>query len=296
MSNTPLESQVATLAPERTAGRNGSNGRAFSPESRKGATVRARLSEARDGALLKLTRNATFISRRQVHLLAPKLKLDSKQKSLDWRLNRLSEIGLLEQLPAIYPFPGDVFCITRAGLQVLEFWDHGLASITSESKNMADAIQAAHFLSLNDVQISLYSTPNCHVSAWYSDREIASMNYSLAVPFAKNYDAIVQFKIDGRDLSVGIEYERAFKAEDRYKEIAKQIATEKGLHAVLYLTSAKDMIFRLFPLLVCGQMPICFASGAAFRDKAFGTTVAYLQAGKPAQCTFADFLKAIRPR
>jgi hypothetical protein len=276
---------------------------------------RIRLSELEDGGILKLVRNATFISRGQVHSLAKRLKLSDKRSTIDWRLQRLSTIGLLDQLPRIYPFRGAVYTITHAGLQVLEFWNEGLVSITSGSEHLADAIQAPHFLVLNAVHIALSSSPACKLLTWRSDREIASLNYSLPTLFAKDYDAIAEFNVDNRRLTVGIEYERTFKTnEDRYPELRKRLQTETQLNLVLYLTPTKDMILRLLPLLclkndnqtaaaspnsssaVRAPLPICVASASAFIDKTFGATVSYLQGGEPRQTTFTEFLIAKRMR
>ena len=262
-------------------------------KSRLADPDRLRWTPAYDGRLLALIRNATFVSRGQLLALAQRNRVVSGESTFRWRMQRFIDVGLVQKLPRIHPHPGPVYTITRAGLHVLESFGQGVASITSASEHLADAIQAPHFLELNEVQLALYGATDCALDAWYSDREIASMNYTQPIPFVKDYDAIVRLIVaDNHVLKIGVEYERNFKSEERYHEIASQIKNERQLHLVLYLTATGDMVFRLAPALVCDPFPICFASTGAFRQQLFSTNVAYLNGGKTIISSFQDFLKA----
>jgi hypothetical protein len=255
---------------------------------------RIRLSEAADGGLLKLIRNATFISQRQLVSMAMSSGIVPSRQNVQWRLDRYQRIGLVDQLGRVYPHPGPVYSITRAGLSVLEAYADALVSVTSESERLADPIQAAHFLEINEVRMALHSDPFWTVKQWLTDREIGSINYTTDSPYAKDYDAIVQM-CRGKEepFQFGLEYERTYKAVDRYKETAAAISRETELKFILYVTSSDDMVFKLAPLLNCHPVPVCFTPARVIRKDNFRSRVAFLLNGKVTPASLHDFIAAL---
>ena len=255
---------------------------------------RINLTETKDGPLLKLIRNSTFIAHSQLVALALKLNIATSRETVKWRVQRYVRIGMVEQLPRVYPYRGAVYTITKPGLSVLECYGEGLASITSESRHLADPIQAEHCLEINELRLAVQLTGTITVDAWYTDREVSSMNYTASTPFAKDYDAILQ--IGGgnqKPIRFGLEYERTYKSLDRYTEIARIIAQERQLNFILYVTSSEDMVFKLAPLLAYGPVPVCVTSANVFRQQTFSSMVAFQRQKNIVLRTLQEFIAAV---
>jgi len=238
-----------------------------------------RLTDSHDGPLLEIIRNATFISCHQLIRLALATGVEKHRGVVAWRAERFVRSGLVDEMPAIVPYRGSVYSITRSGLAVLESYGHGLVSITSETEHLPDHIQVQHFLELNEVHIAFLGTGQ--VAAWLSDREIRSLNYTVSLPFVKDYDAVVYLNLSGgKVFKLGIEYERSLKSQERYAELAAILDQEKQLQMVVYLTSAADIILKLAPAIHCHNMVVCFAPAQVFRQQRLLTQVAFIGNGK----------------
>lgn len=244
--------------------------------------------------MLRVIRNATFITHSQLVKLALNAGLAPCRQSVHWRLDRYVRTGLVQQVGRVYPHPGQVYTISRAGLSVLESYGEGIFSITSRSERLADAIQAPHFLEINDIRLALESDQTHPIERWFTDREIGSLNYTTDFPYAKDYDGIVQVKREtGEGFHFGFEYERTYKGLDRYAEIAQSISRERQLKFVLYVTASADMVFKLAPILNCNSMPVCFTPSFVIRKQGFNAKIAYLLNGKVTAGLLGDFIAAV---
>ena len=265
------------------------------PKRRTYQVSQIEITEAADSSLLKLIRNATFISHGQLISMAIDSGISPYRQAAYARVKRYVKIGLVHQIGRVYPHSGAVYSITRAGLSVLEAYGEGLVSITSESERLADPIQAPHFLEINEVRRALQSDPSTMLERWFTDREIGSMNYTTDFPYAKDYDAVVQIRQGKQEpIEFGFEYERTYKALDRYKEVATAISRERHLTFVLYVTSSADMVFKLAPLLNCTPVPICLTPARVIHKDRFGSKVAFLVNGQVTGAPLHDFIAALR--
>jgi hypothetical protein len=215
-------------------------------------------------------RNATFISNDQLFRSVHAIGLGMARNTLNWRLRRFVTHGLVRQLAPVLPYRGYVYAITHAGLRVLESYGEGLISITSASENLADDVQAPHFLELNEIYLTLFGTGR--LRHWLGDREVRSLNYTVAEPYTKDYDAIFEMDWNGK-LQVGLEHERSFKAAEKYAGIATAMNRERKLNMVLYVTPVYEMGFKLATALNGLTMPTCFTSASHFRAKVFDAQV-----------------------
>ena len=66
--------------------------------------------------------------------------------------------------------------------------------------------------------------------------QLAEPLAALVVSLAKDYDAIVTFRSDGRSAAVAFEYERSPKRTQDYERIAQELARERRVNAVVYAT------------------------------------------------------------
>jgi hypothetical protein len=216
----------------------------------------------RDLPILLAIRNATFICHRQLwdHISAG--GIETCRRSFNWRIRRLTDAGIAQRLPPLFPYPGAVYTITRAGLVCLEACGEGLVSLTSESRSLADTNQIPHYLELAEIHAALRRT-NLLVE-WTGDLEVRSINLSVDVPLAKDYDAIADVEFEGARYRIAIEYERSLKSSKRYDEIISAIASERQIQMVLYLTSSVDLLYQLKAEFESQKFPIVLAPSHAF--------------------------------
>ena len=216
----------------------------------------------RDLPILLAIRNATFICHRQLWDHISARGIETCRRSFNWRIRRLTDAGIVQKLLPLFPYPGPVYTITRAGLACLEACGEGLVSLTSESKTLADTNQIQHYLELAEIHAALRRT-NLLVE-WTGDLEVRSINLSIDVPLAKDYDAIADLEFEGARYRIAIEYERSLKSSKRYQEIISAIASERQIHLVLYLTSSVDLLYQLKSEFDGQTFPIALALSHGF--------------------------------
>jgi hypothetical protein len=218
----------------------------------------------RDLPMILAVRNAAFISHGQLFSQLVSQGTESNRQGFCWRLKRLVDTGLIQRLPQIMPYSGATYTITRAGLICLESCGEGLVSITSESRSLPNSRQAAHYLELGEIRVGLRKAGI--LRRWISDIELRSMNLSIDLPLAKDYDAVAELAIEHcMEVSAGIEYERTLKGSQRYREIVKAVKEEKQLDLLVYLTSSVDLVYQLRAEFEELDFPTVFAPSGAFR-------------------------------
>ncbi len=235
--------------------------------------IGVQLSTERDLPLLLQVRNSTFVSHDQLFRWMVEAGLEHNRRSFNWRIRRLIKGAHVRETPAIQPYKGAVYSITRFGLGVLESCGEGLVSITSGSRNLPSVLQGAHFLELNEIYHALRSTGK--LKSWKSDRELISLNYVLGSPLAKDYDAIAEVESEGASLRMAVEYEKTLKSAARYKEIQEAIRDEGQVDLVLYLTSTLDLVFTLSRAFDHPALPMCFVSSGKVRANLMDTSVLF---------------------
>jgi hypothetical protein len=217
------------------------------------------LSVTRDIPLLLTVRDSTFISRNQIESLIPRTVNPEDWKNRNRRLRRLvGPLGQLVAHPQCFPYPGQVFSITNAGLMTLELAGSGLISVTSGTEVLENINQIPHFLGLNAIQIELQKAFN--IVSWYGDRSLKSMNIAAGKPTAKDYDSVVfvQDPADpGRQIRIGIEYERFLKSKDRYAEIRKNLAAEDQIDGLVYFADNDLIATQLAAVVYSNTLPVC---------------------------------------
>ena len=216
----------------------------------------------RDMPMLLAIRNATFICQSQLwdHLLAA--GIETSRRSFNWRIQRLTEAGVTRKLPPYLPYPGPVYTITRSGLACLEACGEGLVSLTSDSRSLANMSQMQHYLELGEIRAALRRTNL--LKEWTGDIEVRSINQSIDVPLAKDYDAIADLEIEGSRYRIAIEYERSLKSSERYQEVISAIKDESQIDVLVYLTSSVDLLYQLKAEFEDQTFPIVMAPSRLF--------------------------------
>jgi hypothetical protein len=236
-------------------------------------------------ALLRLVRDGVFVSRVQVLSLCGEYGIESGTSSTGETLKSLVRSKLLFQEPADRLLARIVYSITQKGLAVLEHNGDELASVTSQSEVIADPIQMAHFLFLNDLHIAMCP----HITNWVSEPHVRSLRITNQIPFAKDYDAVVEMGDSGNTVRFAIEYEQTRKSQDRYAAIAQNIQTEKHLDAVLYLSSSPALL-ALLNSTMHASPNVCTANAKVFHSQLLETEVTSGVPAAPVRCRLSTFL------
>jgi hypothetical protein len=245
----------------------------------------------RDLPLLLAIRNATFISHRQLWNHLSTRGVETCRRSFNWRIRRLTEAGIVQKLLPLFPYPGPVYTITRAGLACLEACGEGLVSLTTESKTLADPNQIQHYLELAEIQAALRRTDL--LVEWTGDLEVRSINMSIDVPLAKDYDAIADLEFEGDRYRIAIEYERSLKSSKRYQEIISAIADERQIRLVLYLTSSVDLLYQLKSEFDAQTFPIALALSHVFCQNPMAARLYLANAINGNRTTFPSVLRSL---
>jgi hypothetical protein len=170
---------------------------------------------------------------------------------------------MADKLPPQPPFVGPVYTITREGLACLESCGQGLVSVTSESRMIAKPSQMHHYLELAEIRAAFRRAGL--LREWAGDLEVRSINQSIDLPLAKDYDAIADVQWEANPFRIAIEYERSLKSSERYRELISSIASERQVRLVLYFTSSVDLLYQLKPEFDRQEFPVALVPSHIFR-------------------------------
>lgn len=228
-----------------------------------------RYSQERDLPMLLAIRNATFISHGQLFDQLVAAGSEVSRRAFNWRIKRLVQAGVATKMPPQLPYCGPVYTISRSGLACLEACGQGLVSLTSESKSLANLSQTQHYLELAEIQAAFRATK--FLEQWTGDIEVRSINQSIDLPLAKDYDAIVQMEYNGDHFRIALEYERSLKTSARYQEIVAATEEEDQIHLLVYMTSSLDLLYQLKAEFEEQKFPIALVPARSFCMNPLGT-------------------------
>jgi hypothetical protein len=237
-----------------------------SESSRRSAVIEYNIE--RDLPLMAAVRNATFIAQEQLWEEMEAAQVERSRRSFNWRLQRLTEAGLVNKLPPRVPYRGAVYAISRPGLECIEACGQGLVSLSSDSRSLVNPNQVQHYLELAEVRRALRR--GGVLREWTGDVELRSINFSIECPLAKDYDAIADLKIEDKCHRVAIEYERTLKSAERYRNLSAALENEDQVEILLYLTSSLDLLYQLIGHFSEERITIAVAPSRAFCDNPVG--------------------------
>ena len=211
------------------------------------------LSEVRDYPLLRRVLHSGFVTSAQLYEF---MKLDycaSSHNAFDNRLRRLlaHDVLVRHEIPTMNR--GVVYSISRAGASELVGRGEHYSGSTDVGKESNGHVQ--HGLELNDIHLALKRTRT--LIRWMPETDIRSRNEFTGIGYVKDYDAVVEVRIDEHEHCFALEYERTQKANRRYHEIQTRIHAETDLRHSLYLVSNYDLLLFLVKKFA-GCRPIYF--------------------------------------
>jgi len=257
-------------------------------------TTYIRYSQERDLPMLLAIRNATFISHGQLFEQLVATGSEVSRRACNWRIQRLVRAGVVSKMPPQLPYCGPVYTISRSGLACLESCGQGLISLTSESKSLANPAQVQHYLELGEIQAAFRRTKM--LKEWTGDLEIRSINQSIDLPLAKDYDAIVELEFQGFRYRIALEYERSLKASTRYQEIVAAIEDEDQVQLLVYMTSSIDLLYQLKAEFEEQRFPIALVNARSFCLSPLATRMYSTRSLGGQKATLEDVLAAVPRR
>jgi hypothetical protein len=258
-------------------------------------TGRSLLNPSRDLPLLKLIRDATFISRQQVELLIAGQTKETNYDCRNRRLTRLVDLNQLQIYPQCFPYPGRIFAITQAGLNTLQVAGMGILSVSADTETLADVGQVPHFIGLNQIEIAAREAFS--VRQWIGDRQLKSLNIAANRPTQKDYDSIAEIVAPSDSNAViylGIEYERTIKSKDRYSQIRKNLDAERQIQGLLYFVDNETDALILSREVYSATVPVGVVIASQFQANRVGATLRVVQDRSVVRISVHDYLTSIR--
>ena len=131
---------------------------------------------------------------------------------------------------------------------------------------------------------------------WTGDLEVRSLNQSIDLPLAKDYDAIVELEFDDFRYRIALEYERSLKAAARYLEIVAAIEDEDQVQLLVYMTSSIDLLYQLKAEFEEQRFPIVLVPARSFCMSPVATRMYSTRSLGGQKATLEDVLAAIHRR
>jgi hypothetical protein len=190
------------------------------------------ISERADVPVLRLAYRAGHLT---MHQLYESLNISATARtawhSFRWRVRRLAEHGFLERSKV--DGLGVVLSLGSNGEVFLQSKEPTVVSRASRTGHGSVRDQVWHDVEVFGMQMALRRTGV--VRYWQFETEIRTENRLSSHRYAKDYDAIVTFDVNGRSGQVALEYERTAKSERAYEQICKRLNEETRIPAFLYL-------------------------------------------------------------
>lgn len=229
------------------------------------------INPARDVPLLLQVRNSRFISHKQLFEFMHYECIDRSRSSFNWRIRRLLNAGHLSVYDGSSGAGSPVYSITKIGLTLLEHTGHFTTTLHSRTEHLPHPAQMFHALELNEIQLAFRRKDL--LASWHSDVEIASFNNISLTPYQKDYDAVVDVWLGGRQVCFALEYERSLKSSRQYERVRHALQSEQQISCILYLTAGIEILVHLVHEFQEVRTNLAFANAREFTNLLLDTTV-----------------------
>lgn len=229
------------------------------------------ITAERDIPLLRQVRNSRFVGHQQLFELLHRDAAASCRSTFNWRVQRLLKTGHIERLPSVSWQGSPIYSITQDGLVELESQGEFAIALHSRTRQMPDRAQVFHALELNTIRLSL--ARNGLLVSWQSEVEISSTNMASAVPYQKDYDAVVKIWVGNDVREFALEYERSLKSAKQYASIRTALEAERQIECVLYLTADPVLLLALLHQLTPVSKRVGFVTARSFREQLLAASV-----------------------
>jgi hypothetical protein len=198
------------------------------------------LSPSRDLPLLRQILHSEFATHSQLFEFMSLNHYEENRKSLDWRLRRLVNRGLLRR-EATRGCTGEfVYSVGSTAATLLQ----GMGEYCLVGRDRFNGKEAErsllHAIELNEIHLSALRAGL--LVRWISSTEIRSQNELTGFGFAKDYDAVLTVRTEPGEQRFALEYERSPKPKRYYRTVAASLNREAHVNQVLYLVCNYDLL------------------------------------------------------
>lgn len=198
------------------------------------------LNPSRDLPLLRQVLHSEFVTHSQLFEFMRFNHSERSRKSLDWRLRRLVDRGLLRR-EATHGCTGEfVYSVASTAAALLQ----GMGEYCLVGRDRFNGKEAErsllHAIELNEIHLSALRAGL--LVRWVSSTEIRSQNELTGFGFAKDYDAVLTVRAEAGEQRFALEYERSPKPIRYYRDIAASLSHEAHVNQVLYLVCNYDLL------------------------------------------------------
>jgi hypothetical protein len=176
--------------------------------------------------------------------------------SLNWRLRRLSEHGLLvcDAVPILARTR--VYSIGVLGAEYLAGRGEFYAVPVRGEANKQASSSILHSLDLNDIHLALRDAQA--LVQWRSESQVRSRNELTSSRYDKDYDAVVVVRVHDVEVEFALEYERTPKAKRRYEVVREKVERERQLQRFVYIAANHHLMNYVARALGRMQRPVYF--------------------------------------
>ena len=247
------------------------------------------LSKSQDYPLLRQVLRSEFATQSQLYEFMRLRLKERSRRSFDWRLRRLIKHQLVERY-SVPSFPSDLVCtIAPHGAVVLQ----GLGEYCLFSSRRGDErrqqFNVVHALELNDLHLSLLRVEP--TARWTYATDIRSQNELTRFGYAKDYDAVILYRIAGQEVRLALEYERTPKAMKQYEDIAGCLGREVQIDCLLYLMPNYDLLNFVAGFFAKVKLPVYFGLSRDWHAHLLEMQVIYPPS--PSLVPLSDLLKTL---
>jgi len=198
------------------------------------------LNPSRDLPLLRQILHSEFITRSQLFEFMQLNGYERSRNSLDWRMRRLIQRGLVTQQGTTAGTRDVVYSLADDTAELLQSMGEYCLSGRGRPSDKNSNQSILHAVGINDIHLSLIRSRL--LVRWTSTMQVRSQNELTDYGFAKDYDAVVTVRTDIGEYRFALEYERTPKAMKYYRAIAASVSKEIHLGRVLYLVQNYDLL------------------------------------------------------
>jgi len=198
------------------------------------------LNPSRDLPLLRQVLHSEFATHSQLFEFMSLNHYERSRKSLDWRLRRLVDRGLLRR-EATRGCTGEfLYSVASTAAALLQGMGEYCLIGRDRFKGKEAERSVLHAIGLNEIHLSALRAGL--LVRWVSSIEIRSQNELTGFGFAKDYDAVLTVRTEAGEQRFALEYERSPKPKRYYRDVAASLSREAHVNQVLYLVCNYDLL------------------------------------------------------
>lgn len=198
------------------------------------------LNPSRDLPLLRQVLHSEFATHSQLLEFMRLHHYERSRKSLDWRLRRLVDRGLLRRETTPGCTGEFVYSVASTAAALLQ----GMGEYCLVGRDRFNGKEAErsvlHAIELNEIHLSVLRAGL--LVRWISSMEVRSQNELTGFGFAKDYDAVLTVHTEAGEQRFALEYERSPKPMRYYRDVAASLSREAHVNQVLYLVCNYDLL------------------------------------------------------